>query len=478
MDQLNGPIPSFDAQKGIVPISPSIAQQNPISKPATTVQIKPPNLSKQPSPLQASPVAQKPPTTARPPYVFTTQPTIKPACGGCGVPRPTSEKPKGLPFQTPQFQTSLNSAQIPGNIPVASGNIVQSPYNSNSPGPISPIQQSFGNIYADPNKNSNFKRPENSILGPSNNLLPPSANKDISKPISQTLNTIYQNPGFKPLVPPSPGIINTQNDPNLPNGNNNQPLKDPGPFGTFNPTPSAPIYLDATGSPVNLGKPHQNADPVGIINNPDAVAQNPNNPSQTNNKIPGLIGQISTVGNPIAGQNPTQGNNPILGKSPSSDQYPTGENLNAGPIDTRFTENNKLSNPHANLNKLTVSNGVIEVPNNPPIKIVDKYPGMIDGLPEGVKQDNVLDLLYKFNYTVGFHGHYEKGYKNGAKVGGYFVNGRDGISRVVTYVADENGYRPKFKLINLGLDSSDTPKEGTEKMFGLKNFEFVWYPVK
>lgn len=126
---------------------------------------------------------------------------------------------------------------------------------------------------------------------------------------------------------------------------------------------------------------------------------------------------------------------------------------------------------------MSVSDGAIHVPGNPDIPIQDKYPNMQDGLPNGIEEKDITDLLYKFNYTVGFHGHYEKGYKNGAKVGGYFVNGRDGISRVVTYVADENGYRPKVKLINLGLDSSDTPKEETEKNFGLKHFEFVWYPI-
>lgn len=133
--------------------------------------------------------------------------------------------------------------------------------------------------------------------------------------------------------------------------------------------------------------------------------------------------------------------------------------------------------PSARLSQVSVSDGVIRVPGNPDIPIRDKYPNMQDGLPKGIEENDITDLLYKFNYTVGFQGHYEKGYKNGAKVGGYFVNGRDGISRVVTYVADENGYQPKVKFINLGLDSPDTPKEATEKSFGLKNFEFVWYPV-
>ncbi|KAK4880484.1 hypothetical protein RN001_008630 [Aquatica leii] len=125
-----------------------------------------------------------------------------------------------------------------------------------------------------------------------------------------------------------------------------------------------------------------------------------------------------------------------------------------------------------------VENGLIKIPGNDPIRIQDKYPNMVEGLPKGITKKDISDLLYKFNYTVGFHGHYEKGWTNGTKVGGYFVNGRDGYSRVVTYVADEFGYRPKFKLIRLGLDSLATPKEDSEKSFGLQNFEFVWYPVK
>lgn len=126
---------------------------------------------------------------------------------------------------------------------------------------------------------------------------------------------------------------------------------------------------------------------------------------------------------------------------------------------------------------ITVSNQQINIPGRDPIPIKDPYPNMMPGLPNGITENDMLDLLYKFNYTLGFHGHHEKGLKNGTKIGVYFVNGRDGISRVVEYVADENGYRPKFRFVNLGLDSPDTPKEGSEKKFGLKGFEFVWFPI-
>lgn len=133
--------------------------------------------------------------------------------------------------------------------------------------------------------------------------------------------------------------------------------------------------------------------------------------------------------------------------------------------------------PSERLSQVSVSDGAIHVPGNPDIPIQDKYPNMQDGLPPGIEEKDITDLLYKFNYTVGFHGHYEKGYKDGTKVGGYFVNGRDGLSRIVTYTADENGYHPKVKYLRLGLDSPDVPKEETEKNFGLKSFEFVWYPI-
>ncbi|XP_063220300.1 protein lethal(3)malignant blood neoplasm 1 [Bacillus rossius redtenbacheri] len=98
-----------------------------------------------------------------------------------------------------------------------------------------------------------------------------------------------------------------------------------------------------------------------------------------------------------------------------------------------------------------------------------------DGLPPGITEEDIMALLYKFNYTVGFHGHYESGYRNGNKLGGYFSNGRDGFGRNVQYVANEFGYQPNITLVNLGLESKDTPKEETEKQFGLKGYEFKWF---
>ncbi|KAL0840412.1 hypothetical protein ABMA28_015669 [Loxostege sticticalis] len=114
--------------------------------------------------------------------------------------------------------------------------------------------------------------------------------------------------------------------------------------------------------------------------------------------------------------------------------------------------------------------------------IYKKKPGEKDGLPDGLTKDDMLRLLYTFNYTVGFHGHFEEGYTNGAKQGYYYVTGRNGVRTRVDYVADEKGFRPKISQEVLDLLSDDVPKPETEKdeKYGLKGYEFKWlyYPVE
>lgn len=82
-------------------------------------------------------------------------------------------------------------------------------------------------------------------------------------------------------------------------------------------------------------------------------------------------------------------------------------------------------------------------------------------------------LLYKFNYTVGFHGHNEVGDVAGRKEGEYFNVGRDGIRRTVSYTADENGFHPIVKFETASDD--EVPREETEKKAGLKGYEFKWF---
>uniref|UniRef100_A0A2A4IYD1 Protein lethal(3)malignant blood neoplasm 1 n=1 Tax=Heliothis virescens TaxID=7102 RepID=A0A2A4IYD1_HELVI len=109
-------------------------------------------------------------------------------------------------------------------------------------------------------------------------------------------------------------------------------------------------------------------------------------------------------------------------------------------------------------------------------------PGEQEGLPPGLTKDDMTQLLYTFNYTVGFHGHFEEGYANGVKKGYYYVTGRNGVRTRIDYVADDAGFHPKVSQDVLDLLSDDVPKPETEKdeKFGLKGYEFKWlyYPVE
>ncbi|XP_050557096.1 protein lethal(3)malignant blood neoplasm 1 isoform X2 [Spodoptera frugiperda] len=122
------------------------------------------------------------------------------------------------------------------------------------------------------------------------------------------------------------------------------------------------------------------------------------------------------------------------------------------------------------------------------MQIVDKNtdinalrPGEEKGLPPGLTQDDMLQLLYTFNYTVGFHAHFEEGYTNGVKQGYYYVTGRNGVRTRIDYVADDTGFHPKVSQEVLDLLSEEVPKPETEKdeKYGLKGYEFKWlyYPV-
>lgn len=94
--------------------------------------------------------------------------------------------------------------------------------------------------------------------------------------------------------------------------------------------------------------------------------------------------------------------------------------------------------------------------------------------PMEMKILDYMAKLYKFNYTLSFHGHEEIGDFGGNKNGSYFSNGRDGYQRKVVYVANEFGYQPKISLIK--LDDEFVPKEETEKeLTKLKGSEFIWF---
>nr|XP_022919245.1 protein lethal(3)malignant blood neoplasm 1 isoform X2 [Onthophagus taurus] len=229
----------------------------------------------------------------------------------------------------------------------------------------------------------------------------------------------------------------------------------------------SPISQVTDGQSINLQKPNNQNVPQNI-NYPNTQTQPGQNSGYKGNKnILGLTTESGSIQITPTKNTPSE----ILSHGIMNQNT-------QNPILPNLQTTQPQSKPHSIVDDIKIENNSILVPNNPPIPIEDKYPGMKDGLPDGISTGDISDLLYKFNYTIGFHGHYEMGWRNGTKVGGYFVNGRDGISRIVTYVADEFGYRPKVRLINLGYDSILTPKEETEKSFGLQSFEFVWYPLK
>lgn len=119
--------------------------------------------------------------------------------------------------------------------------------------------------------------------------------------------------------------------------------------------------------------------------------------------------------------------------------------------------------------------GAPALPGTPGTSPQPGSPQYKDGLPPGMTMDDLMALLYKFNYTLKYHGHHESGYRNGDKEGGYFFNGRDGLGRDVKYLANEFGFQPNITLVSLGLQSPNTPKEENEEPNELLGNEFKWF---
>ncbi|CAH1133901.1 unnamed protein product [Ceutorhynchus assimilis] len=404
------------------------------------------NLPLLPAPNALSiPEAQKPEATPQSvaitpkpvatPFKFSLKPTIKPACAGCGL--VAADEPTTKPSLSTQYQgqnvPSFGIQSLPSDENSA-GKVEAQNYKQQNQNEVVPPQYEVPQYQNADSGNQHQLNQELEVpyvqehdrgvpgtqqyqpaVGPQNTNY---------KPFGQSPNTAASpggtsnNAGFQA----SPGLSNVQGGGQYSSEGEGSPNAQKGPGFQYQPAsgPQTTNYQSGTAS----GSQYPNQNQAGF-------AGNNNNPSD------------------VPEANPLQ----IPGQGPQ--------------------------NQVSNLPPISVDGNVIHVggSKNQDIPIKDKFPGMKEGLPEGIEEKDITQLLYKFHYTVGFHGHYEKGLKNGAKIGGYFVNGRDGISRVVTYIADENGYRPKVKFINLGLESDETPKAETEKKFGLKSFEFVWYPL-
>lgn len=193
---------------------------------------------------------------------------------------------------------------------------------------------------------------------------------------------------------------------------------------------------------------------------------------------------------PQSGQNvpqkrqnyPQPGQNSPALQNPQQNLQPPHGDRNPKQIESRFgepgQENNQVGPGPAKPQLISAQMQIVD--RNTDVNY--KAPGEKEGLPNGLTKDDMMTLLYTFNYTVGFHGHHEEGYTNGAKKGYYYVTGRNGVRTRVDYVADENGFRPKITQEVLDLLSEDVPKPETEKdeKYGLKGYEFKWlyYPVE
>ncbi|XP_053676581.1 protein lethal(3)malignant blood neoplasm 1 [Anopheles nili] len=136
-------------------------------------------------------------------------------------------------------------------------------------------------------------------------------------------------------------------------------------------------------------------------------------------------------------------------------------------FDERNTPENDRSQSHSRPEGSTKDTKPSSKPNqDDPMKLIEMHTAnMIQHILNG--------LLYRFNYTAGYHGHHEQGDRQGNKEGGYYSIGRDGIRRGVSYKANEFGFQPHIKFEKVSPE--ETPREDTEKQAGLKGFDFKWF---
>ena len=164
-------------------------------------------------------------------------------------------------------------------------------------------------------------------------------------------------------------------------------------------------------------------------------------------------------------------------KNPESynTQQISGKKVN---VSNNASVQNKLkNNPNIDSPETRIGGGLM---NNKLTSTPEKGTPVSKEIDQFMKHNNVMTMedlmgiLYKFNYTLTYHGHHETGNRAGDKEGGYFFNGRDGFGRDVKYIANEFGYQPNITLVD--LTPEETPKEHTEKeLTVLKGNEFKWY---
>ncbi|KAK9502262.1 hypothetical protein O3M35_011062 [Rhynocoris fuscipes] len=213
--------------------------------------------------------------------------------------------------------------------------------------------------------------------------------------------------------------------------------------------------------PISAGKtyPNNNAAFEGNVKIPNnRLLQNNIYAQQNQNSQPPLGPSINSLNNQKAYVQPN-----INLQAPKSDSQFNNENLSKNNEPLLKTNNFKQGKSLNTFNE----------PNFDSIKPIQNNQNQ----NYEYKKMNISDLmgiLYKFNYTLSYHGHNEIGNRAGEKNGSYFFNGRDGFGRNVKYIANEFGYQPNITLVDLSVDQ--TPKEETEKVLTkLLGNEFIWY---
>ncbi|XP_058066014.1 protein lethal(3)malignant blood neoplasm 1 [Anopheles bellator] len=159
------------------------------------------------------------------------------------------------------------------------------------------------------------------------------------------------------------------------------------------------------------------------------------------------------------------GERPPSDRTSSERQSPKGmqPSSKSGTEFSRDTPSSSIERSNAGTGSVT---GSSTRESEDPMKLVEIHTAnMIQHILNG--------LLYRFNYTAGYHGHHEEGDRQGNKEGGYYAIGRDGIRRGVSYKANEFGFQPHIKFEKVSPE--ETPREETEKQAGLKGFDFKWF---
>ncbi|XP_044741777.1 protein lethal(3)malignant blood neoplasm 1 [Chrysoperla carnea] len=450
--------------------------QSPVNRPSVTLQ----------KPANSCSSCSIPSTTKLPPAV-SPQLLQRPGNSQLGLPHQI-QVPKPINVQSPPPSINYPQSQtVDPKYPqqqVSSYPISQTPASSPSQTP----NQKPANILNPPlsinypqSQTVNPNNPQQQIPSYPSSQTPASSPSQIlnpNYPQSQLVNPIYtqnQNPGVNTVNNPLQNYPNQQSI--IPNNPANPPSQEL--IAPFTPNEILP--------PNNLN-PNQPSSPdvYPLVPNdnfnlqPNPPKQELSSPFTSNNYNPQSNPPTSFVPNAIyPSKEPNISFPPELNISPLPPDSLIDNNYDLEPLNPTIkptTDNNYQTTrkPSPVIPDGLHFPGLIHPPSDPP---PGENPTMTGPMPPGVTVDDMRDLMYKFNYTVGFHGHYEVGYRSGTKVGAYFVNGRDGYSHIVEYTADELGFHPKVYYIYLGLDHPDIPKEETEKEFGLKGYIFEWYSI-